>query len=234
MIFSKKLPETDEERIIAIQSALNQEELNEYGILSQEEIQNLDTFLISFEGAKFVYNQAIEDENKAKAQYIEFFKNAQLYISHFIQVLQFTAIRNEIKAENLALYGFKEGREMVLPGLSTEETVMLWGENIIRGEMERISRGGVPLYNPAIAKVKVHYELFKETTQSLKIYKQNVLRLHNSLHDMQKKADDWLIDIWTRLEERIQSLSPEEQSTLFKVYKIQSLHRRGEQLSVFD
>jgi hypothetical protein len=233
-MFSKKLPETDEEKIAALQAALDQEELNELKILHDSEGHDLRTFLISFEGMQFVYKQAIEDRRKAKQQYEELFRNVHLYLSHFIQVLQLTVVRNEIKADNLSLYGFEEGNELVLPDLSTEEAILQWGENIMRGEMERIYRGGIPLYNPAIAKVKVHYELFKEIIQSLKIYQRTIYRLQDSMQNMQKKADDWLMDIWARLEESTCELSPDEQSAIFKIYKIQTLHRKGEQLNVFD
>jgi hypothetical protein len=233
-MFSKKLPTTNEDKIVALQTALDQEELNGFGIISEKDIQDLHTFLISFEGMRFVYNQALEDEKKAKIQYDEFFKNIQLYISHFIQILQFTVIRNEIKIENLALYGFEDGNELVLPNLSTEEAILKWGKNLMEGETERIYRGGIPLYNPAIAKVKVHYELFTEIVQSLKIYKKNVSRLRESLREMQRKADNWLMNIRTKIEEKALNLSINEQAALFKAYKIQNPYSRGEQLNVFD
>jgi len=234
-MLAKKLPETDEEKIDILRNALEQEEINEAGnkILSLPEWEELRFFIPSFEGAIFILNQAIFDRNKAIIQYEDLFKNAQMYVSHFIQVLFLTVIRNEIKAENLALYGFREDNP-ALPDLSTEEAVLQWGEQLMRGETERTYRGGIPLYNPAIAKVKVHYELFKESIYSLSIYEKNLTRLQNNMENMRKKADDYVMDIWTKVEERYSSAVPDEQISWFRTYKIQFLYRKGDQLNVFD
>ena len=232
---TKKLPETDEERIDILRAALVQEESNEAWdkILSIMKLQELRLLISSYEGANCTLNQSIIDRNKALNTYDELFKNAQLYISHFIQVLFLTVIRNEIRAESLPLYGFDENNP-VLPDLSTEEAIMNWGEKLMRAESERTYRGGIPLYNPAIAKVKVHYELFKESIYSLGIYEKNLARLENNMKDMRQKADELIWDIWTKVEERYSGTSPAEQNLRFKAYKIQFLFRKGEQLNVFD
>lgn len=232
---AKKLPDTDGERMDILRAALEQEETNVAWdkILSSVELQELHLFTTTFEGTLSMLNQAMIDRDKAKALYDDLFKNAQIYISHFIQVLFLTVIRNEIKAESLTLYGLSENNP-VLPDLSTEETVLKWGENLMRGESERTYRGGIPLYNPPIAKVKVHYELFKESIYSLAIYEKNLLRMENGINDTRKKADELIGHIWTKVEERYGRTSPEEQALRFKAYKIQYYHRKGEQLNVFD
>ena len=234
-MLAKKLPDTDEERLIILQAILEQEEIIEDSdrILSIIEFHDLRMFSTTFESTDSVYNQAVIDTEKAKALYEDLFKNAQLYISHFIQVLFLTVIRNEIRAEHLTFYGFKEDNP-VLPDLSTEENVLKWGENLMRGESERTYRGGIPLYNPAIAKVKVHYELFKETIYSLSIYDKNLQRLQKKMEDLREKADELIWDIWTKAEEKYSEYSLEAQTLKFKAYKIQLLYRKGDQLNVFD
>ena len=231
----KKLPETDEERLDILRASIQQEEISDAWdkILSIIELQELSFFITAFEGDTYVLKQIIIDRDKTKNKYEDLFKNAQLYISHFIQVLLLTVIRNEIKTENLELYGFQENNS-VLPDLSTEEAILYWGEKLIQGETERSYRGGVPLYNPAIAKVKVHYELFKELIYSLKIYDKNLLRLQNKMEDMRNKADEFILDIWTKVEERYSKAAPDEQQFYFKAYKMQFNYRKGEQLNVFD
>ena len=230
-----RLPETDEERMDILQATIAQEEINEAWdrILSIMELQELRIFTTSFEGAYFVLKQATTDRDKAKNLYDELFKNAQLYVSHFIQVLFLTVIRNEIKEENLPQYGLQE-KNPVMPDISTEEAVLKWGENLMRGESERTCHGGIPLYNPAIAKVKVHYELFKESIQNLAICEKNVSRLENNIDDIRKKANEYIRKIWTKVEERYSRTSPDEQALRFKAYKMQFYYRKGEQLSVFD
>ena len=230
-----RLPETDEERMDILQATIAQEEINEAWdrILSIMELQELRIFTTSFEGAYFILKQATIDRDKTKNLYDELFKNAQLYVSHFIQVLFLTVIRNEIKDENLPQYGLQE-KNPVMPDISTEEAVLRWGENLMRGESERTCHGGIPLYNPAIAKVKVHYELFKESIQNLAICEKNVSRLENNMDDIRKKANEYIRKIWTKVEERYSRTSPDEQALRFKAYKMQFYYRKGEQLSVFD
>ena len=232
---TKKLPETDDERLDILRAALGQEESNEAWdkILSIMELQEVRLFVPLYEGANFNLNQATSDRNRAITLYDELFKNAQLYISHFIQVLFLTVIRNEIRSESLSLYGFEENNP-VLPDLSTEEAILNWGEKLMRAESERTYRGGIPLYNPAIAKVKVHYELFKESIYSLGIYEKNLARMENNMKDLRQKANELIWEIWTKVEERYSTSSPAEQNLRFKAYKIQFHSRKGEQLNVFD
>jgi uncharacterized protein YajQ (UPF0234 family) len=228
-MYLKKVPETDEGKIKALQAAIDREELNgdQEIILSLEEVEELRLFVTSYEGARFVLKQAIKDSSKSQEDYIELFKNAQMYVSHFIQVLQMTVIRNEMKPDTLNDYGLESGEELKLPDLSTEEAVLYWGEKIIQGEAKRMSRGGYPLYNPAIAKVRVHYELFADIVHSTRIYKQNVIRQQAVLLEMQKKAESMIRDIWSRVEEKYGNLALQELSQIYQAYKI-SYHYQKE------
>jgi DNA polymerase elongation subunit (family B) len=221
-MYLKKVPETDEGKIRILQAAIDCEELNDSQtiILPAEEIGELRIFITSYESALFVWKQTVKDLTKSQAEYTELFKNAQIYISHFIQVLQLTVIRKEIKFEVLSDYGFESREELALPDLSTEEPVIYWGGKIIRGEAKRISLGGYPLYNPAIAKVKVHYELFLEIAHTIKIYKQNMVRHQAALYEMQKKAKIRILDIWSRIDDKYGNLPFDKLLEIYQSYKI--------------
>lgn len=231
----KKLPETDEKRLKVLQRALDMEESNsaQDKILTIHEFQEIRLFLLSFEGTCFVNKQASSDEINAEKEYEKLFKKAQLYLSHFIQVLQLAVIRNEIKPEAMPLYGFEEGKEMELPCLSTENDLLYWGEKLIQGETERTYHGGVPMYNPAIAKVKVHYDLFKESIQRLKIYRQNNNRYQGAINELRDKANDYIQMIWSRVEKKYWDFSPEAKSEKYRTYLIDFYYQKGEQLDVF-
>jgi len=229
-MYLKRVPETDDGKIRALQAAVDREELNgdQEIILSAEEVEELRLFITSYESARFVLKQTVKDSAKSQTEYGELFKNAQMYVSHFIQVLQLTAIRNEIKLETLSEdYGFEGGKELETPDLSTEDAIISWGEKIIQGEAKRMARGGYPLYNPAIAKVKVHYELFLDVVHSTKIYKQNMIRQQAVLYEMQKKAESMIRDIWSRVEEKYGNLPLQELSDVYQSYKI-SYHYQKE------
>ena len=230
----KKLPATDKNRIEILRAIMDQEELNvDDPVLSTIELHELRNFLLVFEGANFCFKQALDDEKRAGGSYQELFNRAQLYISHFIQVLYFSILRGEIKAECLSFYGLDENN-LTIPDLSTKEAILEWGQRVIDGETERISKGGASIYNPNIAKVRVHYDLFKDALHSLTIYKQNTIRNTDGLLDMRKKADQQIDDVWTRVENKYMDLTPEEREQKYNDYKISYYNQKGTQLNVFD
>lgn len=224
-MYLKRVPETDDGKIRTLRAALDREEADDGQeiILSAKEVRELQLFITSYENDLLVLKQVVKDSVKSQTEYSDLFKNVQMYVSHFIQVLLLTVIRNEIKTETLNDYGF-EIEELPdvpeVPDLSTEEAVIHWGGKIIQGESKRMARGGYPLYNPAIAKVKVHYELFLDIVHSTKIYKQNVIRQQAILYEMQKKAENLIRDIWSRVEEKYRNLPLQELSQIYQSYKI--------------
>lgn len=232
---AKRLPNTDEERIRVLQAIIDREELtdNEESILQVRDLHEIRNLLLNFEGSSFCFKQAMEDENKADKKYVELFKTAQLYISHFIQVLNMAVIRNEIKTDSLSHYQLNDSNEFTVPDLSTEDDLLLWGERMIQGEAERTYHGGAPIYNPAIAKVKVHYDLFKESLYSLSIYRKNTIRCESGLSELREKVDRVIWDTWSQVENRYWDLPIDERKRKFKDYQIGYFQQSGEQLSLF-
>lgn len=232
---AKKLPKTDEGRINALQKIIDQDELigSEEAILSVSEFHECRNLLLAFEGANFCFKQAKEDEQRADNSYVDLFKTAQLYISHFIQVLNLAIIRKEIKVENLAFYGLENSNEFSIPDLSSEDAVLEWGKRIIEGEANRTANGGTPIYNPAISKVKVHYDLFNEALYGLKIYRQNTIRTQEQLTEARDQIDRIIWNTWTKLEFKYWGLPIDERKKMFNAYGILFHHQAGEQLSVF-
>ncbi|MDR1526195.1 MAG: hypothetical protein LBS46_00810 [Dysgonamonadaceae bacterium] len=230
---AKRLPDTDEERMFVLETILHQEEIEEKNVLSLVELYDIQNFRIAYEGAYMYARQSSEDEAAAATHCLQLFQNAQLYISHFIQVLYLATVRNEVKAENLALYGLVFSDDFTVPDLSTEEAVLEWGEQLINGEAARIAQGGTAMYNPAITKVKVHYDLFKEAVYSLKIYRQSLARTQERLNDLRDKADSFIWTAWTKVEFTYGALPPKERDKKYQDYSIHFYHNSGEQLNVF-
>jgi hypothetical protein len=219
---AKKFPDTNEERISILRIIIKQEESVDLknAILSMPEQRELYNLMVTFENMLFYLKQTLEDVVKADKSYLDLFKTAQLYISHFIQVLNFTVIRNEIKTEALQYYGLENNDEFTLPDLSTEKAVLKWGEQLIKGETERISRGGTPIYSPTISKVIVHYDLFKDATQSREIYRKNAKRSREAIDEMCRKIDRIIWNTWTKVEFQYWTLPEEERQKKFNNYGI--------------
>jgi hypothetical protein len=231
---AKKLPVTDEERLSALSAILRQEEADEeHRVLSLSERYEMKNLLASFESAYTCAQQAVGDEAGAEKNYNTLFRNVQLYVSHFMQVLYLATVRNEVKPENLAFYGLQYAEDFTLPDLSTEEALLEWGQRLIKGEAERTANGGTAIYNPPLTKVKVHYDLFKEAAYSLNIYRQSLARLRESCADLRDKADGLIWTAWTKVEYACGPLPIEERNRIFRAYDIHFYHHSGEQLNVF-
>ena len=218
---AKKLPDTDEERVRVLEILVDLEENAAESVISSKEIHDIKCFLLAYERANICVQQAMDDESTAEQKTFPLFQKAQLYISHFIQVLYMAIIRQEIKAESLAYYGLNDSDDFTLPDLSTREAVTEWGERLINGEAVRIAQGGSPIYNPTITKVKVHYDIFKEAIHSLKIYHQSTHRNQESLEELQDKADNLIWNAWTKFEFAFGALPPEERNEKYSEYGIQ-------------
>ena len=91
--------------------------------------------------------------------------------------------------------------DYTVPDLSSEASLLKWGESIINGEDERLRKGGVPIYNPTIAKVKVHYNIFKEAYSIQKDLQNNTAKHMDVMAEMRPKADEIILEIWNQVED---------------------------------
>jgi hypothetical protein len=225
----RRLPNTDQARIRALQAALeqcNQTSVTDlaFSIKTKNEVSS---FLPVFEGARQEYIMCLEKQVTTSKKYQTQIKTVRLYISHFIQVLNFSVIRNEIKKESKRLYGLDPANFSV-PDLSTESALIIWGELIINGEQERLKLGGTPIYNPAIAKVRVHYDIFKDAGISQKIFQKSTNRYLEQLAALRKNADELILDLWNQVEESFKSHPEEVRRSLCQTYGLRYYYRKNE------
>jgi hypothetical protein len=115
-----------------------------------------------------------------------------------------------------------------VPDLTTETALLHWGKCIIDGENERMRNGGFPIYNPAIAKVQVHYEVFKEYKSTQKIHQTTTTRSWEELVSLRKKGDAIILDIWNQVEARFKDEKPFARLQKCKSYGLIYYYRKGE------
>ena len=225
----RRLPNTDQARIRALKTALEiYKQTNVPDLAFSVKTKNeAGVFLPLFEGAHHEYLVRLESQVTAGKKYQLHIKNIRLYLSHFIQVLNFSVIRNEIKKESKRLYGL-EPTNFSVPDLSTESALLTWGERIINGEQERMKNGGAPIYNPAIAKVRVHYDIFKESSISQKTFQKSTNRALDQLAALRKTADDIILDIWNQVEDYYKTYPEEERRLLCQTYGLRYYYRKNE------
>lgn len=197
----RRLPNTDRARIKALKKALamGKDKLPSELAFSQKCLAQVQSFLPKLEQAIIMHHQSYMLQVKENKLFIEKFKVAQTYLSHFIQVLNFTIIRNELPEKARLLYGFEE-KSKRLPNISTEEGLLKWGKSVIDGEAKRISTGGAPILNPKIAMVKIKYQHFEETLRYQKKLQEITNIAQEKVADMREQADILIQRIWNEVE----------------------------------
>lgn len=225
----RRLPNTDQARIRALKAAVGQGDAHSVGQLpfSLKTLFEARNFLQRFEAAQIYYTQCYENQARAGRRHQAHVKTARLYVSHFIQVLNLSILRDEIKSAHKAMYGLPEAN--VVPDLLTEAALVEWGRKIIEGEQSRTSQGGIPIYNPTIARVKVHYDIFLESYERQKGLQAITTRSLDELAAMRSRADEIILDIWNQVEEKFQNLLPNEaRLDQCRAYGLVYYYRAGE------
>ncbi len=225
----RRLPNTDSARIRAMKAALEKgKSLHPFKLAySQATYVKLKAFLPAFE--KAVQEQRIATQLQAKnnKRYLQFAKKAQMYLSHFVQVLNFSILRSELPTNIRPLYGLKTNDKKV-PSLNTEEEIINTGKKIIEGEEKRTRRGGTPLLNPKVSMVKMHYEKFMDACYSQKVLRDNSSRAQMKVASLRAMADDIIRDIWNNTEKYYEDYPLEEKRTNCAEYGLVYVYRKTE------
>ena len=225
----RRLPNTDTARIKALKTAIDKSsniDFNDVNV-SMKTLYRAKSVVGKFERKYLTNQQTFETQIKANKSFQKQVKNARMYLSHFVQVLYLSVIRNEIKSKHLILYGLEKS-EMLVPDISSNEMLLEWGHNIISGEEQRIAEGGVPIYNPTIAKVKVMYSIFKDGYQTQQIHQKATTRTQEEVVNFRSEVDEIILDLWNQVEEANSNLPAKKRLDKNKEYGIVYYYRKGE------
>lgn len=226
----RRLPNTDLARLRAIEAGLELGKRTAVTKLafSQQTLDKLQVFYPQLLGAIRQLNVSKQNQFDRSREYGEIFRKARLYLSHFLQIVNFAIAREEMKPEAIEFYGLKINAK-AMPPLNLEANVLTWGEKIIDGEQKRVMKGGSPIYSPSIALVKVHYEEFKEAYRQQKLL-QNITNLASvRVAELREKADDLIQQMWNEVENSMLHLSDDEKRESASRYGIVYVFRASEQ-----
>ncbi len=223
----RRLPNTNQARLRSLQKAVRMGESFNLAY-SYKTLEDAKGFLVRYERALFEYKQCSEKQSSTNKKHQNTIKFARLYISHFIQVLHMCVARNEIKPEKKLLYGLEENSSVV-PDLSSEENLLEWGKKIIDGEHQRTIKGGAPIYNPAIAKVRVHYDIFVESYNDQKVLQSSTARTIENIAQLNEVADSLILEIWDQVEASFAKLPQPVRLAKCQEYGVIYYYRKGEQ-----
>ncbi|MCQ2217359.1 MAG: hypothetical protein MJZ33_02600 [Paludibacteraceae bacterium] len=227
----RRLPNTNQARMRALKTAVEMGDRLEdtYDLaFSYSTLEDARALLVRYERAMSEYKQCSVKQVDTNKKFQEAAKMARLYVSHFVQVLNMCVLRNEIKPEMKKLYGLSVDSNVV-PDLISDDNLFKWGNLIIEGEQKRIQSGGTPIYNPAIAKVRVHYDIFVEHYNNQKVLQNNTTRTISNVSALNENVDKVVLDIWNQVEHSFSLLSIPERLKKCGEYGIVYYYRRGEE-----
>lgn len=228
----RRLPNTDQARLRSLQAAVDEgEKVGFLNLPFSYKLQNEAVILLNqMEQSMHAYQIALDAQVASSKKYVSDLKMARLYVSHFIQVLNMSVQRGEIKSAMRDLYGLPTDNNAV-PDLSTEDSVVLWGGRIIRGEELRVKKGGIPIYNPSIGKVKAYYDIFMESKISQKVLQSNTRRAMTRLDQLHETSDPLIQEIWNQVENCYKDLPAEERRAQCRRFGVCYYFRKGEKPS---
>ena len=152
---------------------------------------------------------------------------AQMYLSHFIQVLNFSIARGEYPKSIRKYFGLDVNASRVT-SLNTEDEIINKGKIIIDGEQKRTQEGNNPLLNPSISLVKIHYEKFVDALFYQKQLKENSHRTQLKVASQRMKADQLILDVWNQVEKHYENHGVDEKRKLSSNYGLVYIFRKGE------
>lgn len=226
----RRLPKTDAARIKAMKTLLDKEDAfsSANRVVSWKTLSDVQRIYDRFMGAYLYHKGCKNNQVRHSGDGDDAKSRARMFISHFIQVLNLSMQRGEIKEKNKSFYGLEEGNYAV-PDLTSGEQILYWGEKIISGEKERLKKGGVPVYNPSIAKVAVHFDIFKDLYGRQKKLQRLTSNSGDDVAQLREEADAILLDLWNQVEAAFRDLPLLERYQKCQSYGIVYYYRRHEE-----
>lgn len=225
----RRLPNTDSARLRALQTAFAKgKELPPFKLaFSQQSLRKLHSIIPQFEKALLEYRSTFNHQVRKNKEYLQIYKRAKLYISHFIQVMNMSVNRGELPAITRTFFGMGE-QESYVPDLNTERSVLEWGEKIIKGENQRRLQGLTPITNPAIALVKVRYEQFVDAYKFQKTLQADKRRAMDNIVQLRVDVDAIILAIWNEVEEFFKDLPDNLMREKSAEYGVSYVFRKNE------
>ncbi len=223
----RRLPNTDVARLRAIKNALDRQAEFVSILLPPTIYYNLKKDLALFE-SKLNYKKSLQKNFLDKNQeHSKLSKKARLYLSHFVQVINFSIARGELPVSTREYYGIPTEQKSV-PAMSSDKSLLKWGAKIIKGEKLRISKGGSIIYNPTIALVNVNFERFRTSYENLQLQEKAYNKAVKELNDARIIADKIIIETWDTIEAHYEDLPKEKARQRCHECGIVYVYRKGE------
>lgn len=223
----RRLPNTDNARIRALKTAVEKKRFYLQGEVFSIELFQLENLLRNFESSQLHYRNSLDTQVNANKKFQRLIRDARLYVSHFIQVVNLCIMRHELKPAIKKFYQLPPDSSAV-PDLSSNDALLEIGANLIEGEKNRLLEGGTPIYNPTIARVKVAYSLFKDAYYSQKQYQVATNRYLDELTAQRADVDAVILELWNQIEAHFKDLPEVERLNMCREFGVVYYYRKNE------
>lgn len=227
----RRLPNTDQARIRSLSAVIDSIRNNDLyvPVISPELFNRVERQLRQFKAASDLYcqcNERLYGYSRSDA-YQNKLKNARMYVSHFLIVLNLCVKRGEIRESDRALYGLPEN-SAELPDMTCDSQVVACCKATIEGERLRTQKGGMPVFTPTIAKVNVHYDLFREMYEQQLILRRQTDDKLAAVAALRPDLDALILETWNAIEAYFKDLEGEKRLDACRKYGIIYYYRPGE------
>lgn len=224
----RRLPNTDNARIRALKTAVDKKRFHYHeGEVFSIDLSTLEMLLRNFEASQIHYRKSLEIQAGSNKKFQRLIRDARLYVSHFIQVVNLSIMRNELRSSIKKHYKLPED-SFAVPDLSSNDALLEVGGNLIEGEQKRLLEGGTPIFNPTIARVNVAYSQFKDAYFSQKQYQTTTNRHLDELTSQRDDVDKVILDLWNQIEDHFKDLPEAERLEKCREYGVVYYYRKGE------
>jgi len=225
----RRLPTTDKARIRALNAALGKviKENGKKLAFSNHAVEELQNVKNNFENHLTQYELDTKLQSENIKDYKTALDTAKMYVSHFMQILLFASERGEING-GIKYYDGLDTYEGRLPAINTEKEILEWGNKMIKGEQERMQKGGSAIYNPSIALVRFKVQELHDAAIFQQTLKRNTLRSFDKMQTLRKSTNEFVSKLWTEIEEGVEAETPKLKRQIAQEYGIVYVFRRNE------
>lgn len=209
----RRLPNTDQARIRALKMAVDS--CVQGGVYTNTLKHNTyamaKNYLEKFAREVSAYKKCVSEQSskRGNTKYEAAFKNARMYVTHFLQVFSMAVMRGEIARAKRAYYGLSPEDDS-LPTITLEGSVLEWSRKIVDGERKRQAEGGVPIYNPTMGRVSVACDLFRDMYERQQRLQQSTAEALQRVAAMRAECDEIILTVWQEIETAFATLEGEE------------------------
>lgn len=201
MSIRRRLPQSDEQRVRAINSAKNKMDNPgpDGNFLTTPTQTRLDDIYTNFNEAKNEAALALGNQAESTEDVVPKKLNAAKFVSHFIQVFNLGVSRGRYPKAHRAYYQLDINSEAV-PPLTSEADITLWGQHIAEGDALRTGVGGDDMENPTAVEVAAAVLLFTNANTGQSTLKDTYDDMLEAIDALRPEADGVIKKVWDEVE----------------------------------